>query len=504
SDPTAALVEFGGSSRLVADYLTEVVLDSETDEHRSFLLETSILERMCVSLCDRVTGKGDSARVLAQVERANLFLVPLDERREWFRYHHLFAELLRAELRRRGSGREPELHRRACAWFGSVGDVDEAIQHAISGGDLETAATLVATHWIAFFNAGRFATVAGWLEAFPRNVVRADARLCLVEAWTLSLAGDTGGAGRALAAARQAGYEGELPDGSGTVEESVALARSTWPWSEVGAMLVAARSACLTESRRESLWQPLAALNLGFALVLTGATDEAVAPLEHAAALGQRHEQWIVAADAHCLLAKASLVAGHLTEAGRWIGEALELAHTHGFVDLPHVGYYHVMVGVLHACRGEFGAADDAIGLGLDQMRGRADSLLIADALLERALVCIAVGARTEARAMVAEARAAIENCPDPGILTQRVGEVARRLTTAHAQARPGSVLTERELEVLRLLDKGLTKREIAATLFLSYSTIHSHAKSIYRKLDRASRDKVLERARGLGLITSS
>jgi LuxR family transcriptional regulator, maltose regulon positive regulatory protein len=324
-----------------------------------------------------------------------------------------------------------------------------------------------------------------------------------VEAWMLSLAGDAGEARRALAAARQASYEGELPDGSGTVEESVTLARSTWPWSDVGAMLVAARSSYLTESRRESLWQPLAALNLGWALILTGAAEEAVRPLEHAAELGQRHEHWIVAADARCLLAKASLVTGNqLTEAERWIGEALELAHTHGILDLPYVGYYHVMVGALHARRGEFGPADHAIALGLEQMQGNADSLLIADALLEGALVRRAVGARTEARAMLADARALIENCPDPGILTQRLDEVARRLTTTRAQASPGSVLTERENEILRLLDEGLTKREIAAALFLSFSTIHSHTKSIYRKLDGTSRDEVLERARDLGLIT--
>jgi LuxR family maltose regulon positive regulatory protein len=103
----------------------------------------------------------------------------------------------------------------------------------------------------------------------------------------------------------------------------------------------------------------------------------------------------------------------------------------------------------------------------------------------------------------VAEAQATIESCPDPGILTQRVEEVARRLTTAHARAIPGSVLTERELEVLRLLAQGLTKREVAAELFVSYSTVHSHTKAIYRKLDGGSRDEVLERARGLGLIAS-
>ena len=160
-------------------------------------------------------------------------------------------------------------------------------------------------------------------------------------------------------------------------------------------------------------------------------------------------------------------------------------------------------LGVLHARRGELELADDALGLGFDQMQGHSSSLLIAEALLERALVRRALGARTEARAMLAEARAAIESCPDPGVLSQRVEEVARKLGTAQARAAPDSVLTERELEVLRLLAEGLTKREVAANLFLSYSTIHSHAKSIYRKLDGGSRDAVLERARELGLITS-
>jgi LuxR family maltose regulon positive regulatory protein len=503
SDPTAALVEFGGSSRHVVDYLTEVVLDSQTDEQRRFLLETSILERMCVSLCDSVTETTDSARILAEIERANLFLVRLDERGEWFRYHHLFGELLRDELRRRAGGTEPLLHHRACAWFGTAGDVDAAIQHAITGGDLETAAALVASHWLGHVNSGRLATLGGWLEAFPRDLVRADARLCIVEAWMFSLAGDAGPASQALAAAREAGYDGELPDGSGTVEESVTLARATWPWSDVGAMLAAARSAYLTESRRESPWQPLAALNLGWALLLAGETDEAVAPLEHAVVLAQRHEQWIVAADARCLLAKCSLAAGDLAQAERWIGEALELARTHGIADLPHVGYYHVILGALHARRGELEPADDAIARGLEQLRGDADSLLLTEALLERAFVRRALGARTEARALLAEAQATIESCPDPGILTQRVEEVARRLTTAHTRASPGSVLTEREHEVLRLLAQGRTKREVAAMLFVSYSTVHSHTKSIYRKLDGASRDEVLEHARDRGLIAS-
>ncbi|MET1008801.1 MAG: LuxR C-terminal-related transcriptional regulator, partial [Gaiellaceae bacterium] len=503
SDPAAALAEFGGSSRHVVDYLTEVVLESQTEEHRSFLLATSILDRMCASLCDSVTGRRGSARVLAEIERANLFLVPLDGRREWFRYHHLFAELLRDELRRRDTDTEPELHRRACEWFASAGHVDDAVQHAITGGDLDIAATLVGTHWLPYVYGGRLATLTGWLEGFPRDFVRSDARLCIVEAWTLALLGNAEEAGNALAAAREAGYEGELPDGSGTVEESATLMRATWPWSDVGAMLAAARSAYGTESRRKSLWQPLAALNLGWALVLSGETDEAVPPLEQAAALAPRYEQWLLDGDARCLLAKTSLAASDLAQAERWIGEALELARTHGFVDLPHVGYYQVILGALHARRGELELADHALGLGLEQIQPHGEALLIAEALLERALVRRALGARAEARAMLAEARAVIESCPDPGSLSQRAEQVARRLTSAPVRANPDSVLTERELEVARLLAQGLTKREVAATLVLSYSTVHSHTKSIYRKLDCSSRDDVLERARELGLIAS-
>jgi LuxR family maltose regulon positive regulatory protein len=504
SDPTTALAEFGGSSRHVAEYLTEVVLAAQTNEHRSFLLETSILDRMCAPVCNYVTGREDSQSVLAEIEHANLFVIPLDEHREWFRYHHLFGELLCDELRRRDPDMESELHGRACDWFASAGYVDEAIQHAVAGGDLDTAAALIATQWLSYFMAGRLATLTRWLEAFPPDVLRADARLCAIEAWTLATVGNDEEAQQAMAAAQLAGYEGELPDGSGTVEECVTLIRATFPWGDVGAMLAAARAACKTESRRRSAWQALAKLNLGWALVLTGETDEAVPALEQAAVLAPRHKQWIVAGDASGLLAKIALAAGDLALAESRIGEALELARTHGFVDLPHIGGYHVILGVLHARRGELELADHTLALGLEQMRGHWDSLQIAEALLERALVRRAVGARTEARAMLAEARAAIESSPDPGMLSQRVEEVARKLTPARLRADPDSVLTERELEVLRLLAEGLTKREVAATLFLSFSTVHSHTKSIYRKLGCSSRDEVLERARGLGLIAPS
>ena len=502
SDTAAFVADFGGATRMVVDYLMEVVLEQQSDELRTFLMETSVLEGLCGSLCDALTDRADSASVLAQLERENLFLVALDDRREWFRYHHLFAQALSEELGRRYGDRRPELHGRAGAWFEARGDIGQAIHHAFAGGDLDTAATLVATHWFGFLNLGRLATLRGWLETFPRPTVEADARLLLVEAWISGQQGKAEGGLRAVSAARRVGYEGELPDGSGTVEESAALIRATFPWSDVGAMLSAARSADTRERERESLWQAVAALDLGWALVLAGEDEQAREPLMQAVALASRSEQWMAAGDARALLAEIEVAAGDLESADVWIRDALELATRYGFADLPQVGFYHLMAGTIHAGRGDHEEADRRISIGLEQMRGSWEPLHVAQALLSLASVRHALGALGEARAMVAEARALIAACHDPGVLGERLRQATRALVPAYRRADEDTRLTERELEVLRLLAGGATEREAGATLFVSHSTIHSHAKSIYFKLGSSSRDQAVARARKLGLIT--
>ena len=160
---------FSGSSRLVADYLTEVVLDSLDERTRDFLLATSILARMSGPLCDVITGTDDSAALLAKIEHSNLFLVPLDDRREWYRYHRLFSELLSDALHQSDPARVPELHRRAMRWFADEGDQDLAIHHAFAAGDLEAATDLVCEHYLPTIEWGGFETVARWLDGFPRD-----------------------------------------------------------------------------------------------------------------------------------------------------------------------------------------------------------------------------------------------------------------------------------------------------------------------------------------------
>ncbi len=169
---------FSGSHRYVLDYLAEEVLDRQPQQLRTFLLESSVLERLCGPLCEAVTGRADSQQLLEQVERANLFLVPLDHVRGWWRYHHLFADLLRARLQQQRPERVPELHRAAAGWCERHGLVDDAIRHAGAAGDLPWAARLVEQHFEAVLGRREDATLRRWLELLPAEVVRSRPRLC--------------------------------------------------------------------------------------------------------------------------------------------------------------------------------------------------------------------------------------------------------------------------------------------------------------------------------------
>ena len=163
---------FAGDDRYIVDYLVEEVLQSQPAPVRAFLLQTSILTRMNAFLCDAVTGRGDGRAMLEALDRANLFLVPLDDRRRWYRYHHLFAEVLQARLLDEQPDELPELHRRASSWHAEHGDPDAAIQHAMAAGDSGLAANLIEAALPAMARDRREGTLRGWLEALPEEVFR--------------------------------------------------------------------------------------------------------------------------------------------------------------------------------------------------------------------------------------------------------------------------------------------------------------------------------------------
>src|SRR6266700_867475 len=205
ADPAGFVAAFSGSHRYVLDYLTEEVLERQGEQMRGFLLETSVLDRLSGALCDAVTGRTDGQAMLEQVERAGLFLVPLDEVRGWWRYHHLFADLLQARLQLERPGRVPVLHRNAAAWCEERGLADDAVRHALAAGEPVWAARLMERHFDAqFYLRGEGATVQRWIATLPAELVTARPRLLLAQALLVLASGRVEAAGPPLDAAERA------------------------------------------------------------------------------------------------------------------------------------------------------------------------------------------------------------------------------------------------------------------------------------------------------------
>ena len=203
-DAAAFVAAFTGSHRYVLDYLAEEVLERQDKELRTFLLETSVLDRLSGPLCDAVTGRAGSQPLLEAAERAGLFLIPLDEVRGWWRYHHLFADLLRARLQQEQPGRLGQLHRNAAAWCEEHGLADDAVGHAVAAGETLWAARIIERHFdTVYYWRSEGATIRRWVSALPPDLARSRPRLLLVQALMTATGGNLGAVEPLLGAAER-------------------------------------------------------------------------------------------------------------------------------------------------------------------------------------------------------------------------------------------------------------------------------------------------------------
>ena len=189
-DTASFIRSFTGSHRFVLDYLVEEVLQRQPDPIRNFLLQTSILDRLCASLCDAITDREDGRAMLETLERGNLFVIPLDDQRQWYRYHHLFSEVLRTYLDEACSDQVPNLHRRASAWFEQNDLPAEAIRHALAAQDFDRAADLIEQVWLAMDLSYQSAIWLGWVQALPTDQIQARPVLCVGYGWALLAVGE--------------------------------------------------------------------------------------------------------------------------------------------------------------------------------------------------------------------------------------------------------------------------------------------------------------------------
>ena len=499
ADRHALVRRFGGSHRHVIDFLVTEVLQAHDPPAQALMVRTSVLERLSGPLCDAVLEQEGSAAMLDALSRTNLFLVRLDDEGGWYRFHHLFAQLLRVELERREPGLAPALHRRAYAWHRDHGTTDEAIQHAIAAGAYAEAAELIQGHWISYANTCRYDTVLAWLRRLPDEILDGDAQLLLVQAWVLSLSARREEAARAIAAAERLGDlgAGPLPDGFSSGEASLTMLRACFPWGDIGAQLDNGRRAAELAGPG-SPWRPLACWAVGTGLYFRGEPEEADRWFAESAALAAASGQWLAG---EASLAYRSWIAG---ERGR-LDEQRVLAETAAGFTREHgtgkvIGVAPLALGVSLAARGRPGEALPLIDRGVALSRTFGQPIQLANALLSQAPVLRALGEHQRAADAVAEARSILGSCPDPGILAGRLAALDRP-----PQIRPvrsgDQELTQQELRVLKLLHGDLSERDIGRELYVSHSTVHSHVRAIYRKLAVSSRAGALQRARRLGLL---
>jgi ATP/maltotriose-dependent transcriptional regulator MalT len=500
------VTRFGASpSRYVNDFLEAEVLQAHDPPTQALMLRSSILGRLCGPLCDAVLEQQDSAVMLDELARTNLFLVPLDvpvgvpvgDKRGWYRFHPLFAQLLRRELGRRAPGVVPALHRRAYSWHRDHGTTEEAIYHAIEAGEYAAAAGLVEATWGKYRNNGGYRTVLDWLGRFPDEILAGDIRLLLVEAWVLSWAARKKQAARAIAAAERLSESGAgpLPDGFSSVEASLTTLRAAFPWGDASAQLEYGLRATKLEGPG-SPWRPMACWAVGMGLYLQGEFGAADRWFAESLILAPASQRWLEAGSA---LACRSLIAGEQgrPDDQRLLAEtAVALIHEHGVEDSCGEGW--LALGASLAVRGRPEEALSPMERAIAILRSAGQPTGLAMALLRQVPVLRAVGQRERAEAVIAEARSVIAACPDPGILTDQLTAAKRSPRQA---ARPGQDLTDRERTVLRLLKSGLHEREIGDELYVSRNTVHTHIQSIYRKLAVSTRAEAIERTRELGLL---
>jgi LuxR family maltose regulon positive regulatory protein len=503
SDRHEFIVRFAGDDRHIVDYLGEEVLADLDPDTRELLLRTSILERASGPLCDAIADTTGSARKLQTLARSNLFVVPLDDRREWYRYHHLFRACLNAELRLESPELIPQLHRRASRWFQSAGEVPEAIDHAIAGQDFPAASELLAAHWNEVVSAGGLRTVEMWLMALPERVVTSDARLCLARAWTAFAKGALEEVLPCLENAEAAPVPGPLLDGTTSIASGAATLRASY-WLRIGDFgktVAYAREALALE---HGPWRAISANCLGTAFYWLDETAQARQQLEATIEVGGELVPLVA-------LFAAGLLALLDCERQDWNAVARRLKEARQMIGVGELGEYWMTAGVelvggiVSEHRDDLTGAEMAMARSLVLYRRGQAPVEIANALLHLARVHVRQGHDAVARDEVREAAMLVRSCPDPGPRIQRLLSQARghARTAEPGTPRPPGVeeLSEGEFRVLRLLASDLTQREIGAELYLSLNTIKSHTRSIFRKLGASSREQAVARARELELI---
>lgn len=508
---------FHGDDRQIVDYLAAEVLDGLPPDVRSLLLRTSVLERLSGPLCDAVTGSTGSQRLLEEIERSQLFLVPLDSARHWYRYHTLFAELLRHELEMSEPGLAPQLHRRASMWHREHGSIADAIGHAIAATDLTDARELIVSNWNPVVHQGLIATVQSWLDRLPPEMLVEDARMCVIRAFLARHLGRLDEVDPWLDAAAAAVPQGAFGQGPTSVESAAVIVRAGQliMTGDLARSERASRRAVELEAAGTARWQAITLATLGAVLTWRGQDAEARTTLEQAVAPTRAAVSNLATLWALGCLAAIAIRSGDAESCERFLDKASKLAAHHGLGQYWATPMVALAAADLHERRSEWGEAEVAAREALQIGRRGQARLETAQALLCLARLKARAGESEDAQAYLGEAREIIATCPEPGILAEVMTNTGRMASQqllipgprpgGASAGRPGrrpDGLTAREAQVLELLAAGDTNNEIAVKLVVSVHTVERHLQNAYRKVgvrNRADAAAYITRTTPLG-----
>lgn len=505
TDTSALIKTFAGDNRHIVDYLMAEVLDVQPHLRR-FMLRTSILRRLSGPLCDAVLDSTGSAEVLEAMERDNLFLVPVDLSRRWYRYHHLFAELLRTELERTESDVVAGLHERAAAWFGAEGLIDAAVRHLSAAGDDARTADLIAKNWVNEFNRGGLSRVSGWLDSVRNQTVLQHPRLGIARSWIALNEGRVDDAAFWIEAVQAAAASDPSADATIPAQATILRAVHSFKLGDVAACLKTAGPATTLDLGMAPLARSAVYCIYGNALYFSGRTDEARTSYQQAV---QRAEQVGDRRYRIYALGYLALIAaerGQVTEAEYLIRRA-----NGGGADLAAEEYFvGVMVCLAAAIvldsQGDSAGAADAASMAVVSARQGGAVPEIVKALSVKSVIIRRLGNDQTAGELREEAAALAHDRVRGGIMPQLFAATHPEQPSAAAFSRQtggpaDEDLTLRELEILRLLATWLSRREIGDQLYVSLNTIKTHQRAIYRKLGVDNREDAVRRARELGLV---
>ena len=497
------LDSFGGDDRFVADYLRLECLSALRPKELRFLTRSSVLKQFSAPLCDAVLERQDSARVLEALERSRLFLVPLDHRREWFRFNRLFRELLQAELARDEPQLVAELNRRAADWCEENGFLDEAIDHAEAALDRNRVARLVSTAALPS-SCGSTANAERWFGRLNDPAILSQhPAAAVLGSLHHALRGRPLVARRWAETAEAAARTVTLPDGSASIEPWLDVLRAARCQNGVEQMRIDAEAA-LNALPYDSSWVGLALVALGAAQLLGGDGTAADLTFAHAstaaAGVGDAQAQMVALAERSLVAADREdfEAAQRLADDARSVGQEFELqAHATSAIHLAASARAALRRGDRGRAESELAQADLLVPL-----LTYAIPWFSAQTLLELARVRLALGQLDRGRALLGQADEIIRRSSHLGTPAELATCLeARSAALAESQDCTTSSLTAGELRLLPYLATHLSLSEIGGELSLSRNTIKTHAVAIYRKLGVSSRSAAVARAAEFNLV---